>query len=122
MYIYIYIYTFVETKDSPQFQYNHIVTIMIISQVIGSISTDAEMKTTPSKKEYAYFIVKSKNEKEAITFVKCYMYGCSAARLKTLKAGSKVVVMGTQNVSLFDKDNGEKEINININVDKLYFT
>lgn len=95
---------------------------MIISQVIGHLTADAEMRTTPTKKEYAYFIVKSKNEKEVFTYVTCFLYGCSQARLKALKSGSKVWVNGTQNHSAFVKDDGSIEVNININVDRIIFT
>ena len=89
---------------------------------MGYISQDAVSKTTPtSNKEYAFFIVVSKDDKNKDTYVRCYLYGCSPKRLKTLTTGTKVIVYGEQNVSLFNKDNGESDINININVDKLYF-
>lgn len=95
---------------------------MIFSQVVGYITQDAVNKVTPStKKEYAFFIVVSKDDKNKDTFVRCYLYGCSDKRLKTLTVGTKVIIYGEQNVSLFQKDNGESDINININVDKLLF-
>lgn len=94
---------------------------MIISQVIGIIVREAEMKKIPNtQKEYAFFIVVSKDEKERETFVKCYLYGCSKPRFKTLKVGTKIIVWGRQNVNIFKKENGETEININLNVTETY--
>jgi single-stranded DNA-binding protein len=94
---------------------------MIRTEIIGFISKDAEMRTTPGGKEYAFFTVVAKDEKEKEYFYKCYLYGCSERRCKSLKLGIEVSVWGKQNVSIFEKDNGEKEINFNLNVDDIHF-
>lgn len=93
---------------------------MILSTVTGVISRDAEYKETPDKqKQYAFFIVKSYDERNTLSLIKCYYYGCSKKTLKLLRESRKIVVLGTQNVNLFKKGNDTYDINININVLKL---
>jgi single-stranded DNA-binding protein len=94
---------------------------MIKAEIIGFITKDAEIKATPTTgKEYAYFVINTIDEKEKESFVKCFFYGCSKKRSKTLIAGKKIIVWGKMNLSLFDKQNGEKDININVNVDDIH--
>lgn len=93
---------------------------MLKLEVIGYISQSAEIKQTPAKKEYAFFIVNTIDEKGNESFIKCFFYGCSANRSKTLKSGSKIIVWGKLNLSFFDKKDGTKEININLNVDDVH--
>jgi single-stranded DNA-binding protein len=94
---------------------------MIRIEIIGFISKDAEMRTTPSGKDYAFFTVVAKDEKDKEYFFKCYLYGCSERRCKSLISGIEVSIWGRQNVSIFNKDNGEYEINFNLNVDDIHF-
>lgn len=93
---------------------------MIKVEVIGYINKSAEIRETPTKKEYAFFVVNEMDEKGHENYIKCFFYGCSKSRCKTLTAGKKIIVWGKQNVSLFEKDNGEKEININVNVTDIH--
>lgn len=94
--------------------------IMIFSTITGELAKNAELKKTPDQsKEYAFFIVKSTDEKNVVTFVKCYWYGCSKKSARLMREGRLITVFGTQNVSLFHKENNEVDINININVARI---
>lgn len=90
-------------------------------EIIGYVTESAVIKTTPARKEYVFFIINEKDEKGKESFIKCYYYGCSKDRCKSIQAGKKIIVWGRQNLSIFEKDNGEREINININVTEIYF-
>jgi len=89
---------------------------MIISEIIGYVSKDAEMRESATKKSYAFFTVIAADEKGKDHFFKCYLYGCSEKRCKAIKSGLNVNVWGKLTVSLFKKDNGEYDINLNLNV------
>lgn len=93
---------------------------MMKLEAIGYISQSAEIKETPSKKEYAFFIVNVLDEKGKESFIKCFFYGCSPKRAKTLQSGAKLIVWGRLNLSLFEKTSGDTDININLNVDDIH--
>lgn len=86
---------------------------MIISQVTGKIVADAVIKKTSTGKEYIFFSVYSFDEKKNISLVKCYHFTNSQRTKSILKKDRSIFVVGSQNCNLFQRDDGEIEININ---------
>jgi len=81
---------------------------MLLSQIIGNLGSDAELKESENKKSYISFSVahtEFSNNTESTIWVSVLWYGGTDKMFDCLKKGTKVFVSGRAKVSVYlDKD------------------
>ncbi len=95
---------------------------MLVSEIIGNIGADAEIKNFGGKKYVSFSVAHSDYTKDQIgnkieqtTWVSILWYGDGGGLFQYLKKGVKVFVRGRQRVKLYTDRNGITQFAINVN-------
>lgn len=97
---------------------------MFVSEVIGNLGQDAEIKTI-AEKNYVSFSVahtifsKENNGSETTLWISCLWYGDGGNRLQFLKKGTKVYLRGDTSIKEYQDKEGKVHTSVNIFVREL---
>lgn len=99
---------------------------MLVSEIIGNIGADAEIKDFGGK-EYVSFSVahseygknKQGNRTEQTVWISVLWYVNGGGLLQYLKKGTKVFIRGRQRVKLYADKSGNAQVAININASEV---
>jgi single-strand DNA-binding protein len=99
---------------------------MLVSEIIGNIGADAEIKEFSGKKYVSFCVAHSDfskdqngNKIEQTTWVSILWYGDGGGLFQYLKKGAKVFVRGRQKVKLYADKNGMAQFAINVNANEV---
>lgn len=99
---------------------------MLQCEVIGNIGSDAEIKEFSGKKYVSFNVAHSEKRKdsngtmvESTTWVSVLWYGDGGGLTQYLKKGCKVFVRGRLSVKLYQDRNGNTQVAVNVNANKV---
>ena len=99
---------------------------MLVSEIIGNIGADAEIKEFSGKKYVSFSVEHSDfnkdqnvNKIEQTTWVSILWYGDGGGLFQYLKKGAKVFVRGRQKVKVYSDKNGNAQCAINVNASEV---
>lgn len=99
---------------------------MLVSEIIGNLGSDAEIKEFNNKKYVSFSVAHSEygkdaqgNRTEQTVWVSVLWYGDGGGLLQYLKKGNKVFVRGRQRVKLYADKNNNAQVAININANEV---
>jgi single-strand DNA-binding protein len=99
---------------------------MLVSEIIGNIGADAEIKEFSGKKYVSFSVAHSDfskdqngNKIEQTTWVSILWYGDGGGLFQYLKKGAKVFIRGRQRVKLYADKNGMAQFAINVNASEV---
>ena len=99
---------------------------MLVSEIIGNLGADAEIKNFSGKNYVSFNVAHSEygkdqngNRTEQTVWVSVLWYGDGGGLLQYLKKGTKVFVRGRQRVKLYSDKNNNTQVAININANEV---
>lgn len=99
---------------------------MLVSEIIGNLGADAEIKDFSGKKYVSFNVAHSEygkdqagNKTESTVWISVLWYGDGGGLLQYLKKGNKVFVRGRQRVKTYTDKNGNAQVAININASEV---
>lgn len=99
---------------------------MFVSEIIGNIGADAEIKDFGGKEYVSFSVAHSEygkdqqgNRTEQTVWISVLWYGNGGGLLQYLKKGTKVFVRGRQRVKLYADKNGNAQVAINLNANEV---
>lgn len=99
---------------------------MFVSEIIGNLGADAEIKDFSGKKYVSFNVAHSEygkdqqgNRTEQTVWISVLWYGDGGGLLQYLKKGTKVFVRGRQRLKLYADKNGNAQVAINVNANEV---